>query len=235
MAALATHFEAREDPPQSIFYLRGHPNPRGYALPNTSTLRDRFEQGMSSQDFARGRVAPPDSAPALWSDGQAVTAHDFVYSWRRVVDPQTAAPLAFWLFLVLNGEAIQNGKLSPDQLGVRALDEFTLQVKLQIPPLSFLRLLPIPTLAAVPRRVIEAARQSGRESSWTDPDRIASSGAFVLGARKPYDKTTVVRNARYYEAGLVSLEAIEFVPIANGVTTANLYRAGEVHAMPGEL
>jgi hypothetical protein len=88
MAALATHYETNADQSQFTFYLRGHPNPRGIRLPNTDTLSREFEVGRIKEDFARGRSAPLDRIPARWSDGTVITAHDFVYSWRRVVDPQ---------------------------------------------------------------------------------------------------------------------------------------------------
>jgi oligopeptide transport system substrate-binding protein len=89
-------------------------------------------------------------------------------------------------------------------------------------------------LAAVPGWAIERAARQGAESAWTDPERIVTSGAFLLKQRSQYEQTVVVRNHGYYEAGLVRLEQIEFIPVADGVTTANLYRAGEIDAMPGE-
>jgi ABC-type oligopeptide transport system substrate-binding subunit len=234
MAALATHFEAVPGRSELTFYLRGHSQPRGEALPDTDNLRRQYQGGKLAQDFSRGRRAPPSSIPALWSDGCPVTAHDFVYSWRRIVDPVTAAPYASTLNAVSNAEAIQIGKLPPDSLGVKALDDFTLQIDVRPPVFNFLQLLAAPVMAAVPRRAIEAARQRGREPSWTDPERIVTSGAFTLKQRRPFDKIIVVKNSRYYEAGLVALEEIEFPTVSDGVTTANLYRAGEIDAMPGE-
>jgi ABC-type oligopeptide transport system substrate-binding subunit len=234
MAALATHVEVAPHPSQLTFYLRGHPQPRGQALPNTNTLHEEYRAGKLKQDFSRGCPAPPDTIPAFWSDGRPVTAHDFVYSWRRLVDPETAAPLAFLLNAVHNAQAIQSGQLPPDRLGVKALDDFTLIVEVQGLASLFLEMLPVPTLAAVPRWAVEAAKQRGRESSWTEPEHIVTNGGFLLRQRRPYEKIVVVRNPGYYEASLVALEEIEFVHSADGVTTANLYRADAVDAMPGE-
>ena len=81
-AALATHYHVDTGGTQYTFFLRGHSKPRGIRLPNTDSL---------PREFSRGRKAPPDRIPALWSDGAPITAHDFVYSWRRFVDPATAA------------------------------------------------------------------------------------------------------------------------------------------------
>jgi oligopeptide transport system substrate-binding protein len=234
MAALATHFEVSPPTSQLTFYLRGHADPRGEQLPNTDTLRAQYQAGKLKQDFSRARPAPTDSVRARWSDGHPITAHDFVYSWRRVVDPKTAAPYAYTLNSVHNAQAIQSGKLPPDKLGVSAPDDFTLRVEMQGPVSLLLQLLCVPALAAVPRWAIDTARQRGRESSWTEPHRIVTSGAFLLQKRSSYEKIVLARNPRYYESDLVALDEIEFVIVADGVTTANLYRAGAIDAMPGE-
>src|SRR3954453_19282701 len=118
-AALATHYEVDPGGIQYTFFLRGHPKPRGIRLPNTDSL---------PREFSRGRKAPPDRTPALWSDGAPITAHDFVYSWRRIVDPRTAAPLSFYLSSISNAEEIIKGAKPASALAVRALDDFTFQV-----------------------------------------------------------------------------------------------------------
>ena len=163
-----------------------------------------------------------------------MTAHDFVYAWRRLVNPPTAAPYAYKLNPILNAEEIQAGRASPGKLGVTAIDDFTLEIVLTGPLGLLWHVLPVPALAAVPRWTIEAAARQGRESAWTDPERIVTSGAFVLRRRWPYERMVLARNPAYYDGGLVELEEIEFIPVADGVTTANLYRAGGVDAMPGE-
>ena len=88
-AALATHYQSDPAQTEFTFYLRGHAQPAG----------SRLEGG------------PPRSAPAHWSDGRVITAHDFVYSWRRVVDPKTAAPWAYLHYCIRNAEEINAGRL----------------------------------------------------------------------------------------------------------------------------
>jgi oligopeptide transport system substrate-binding protein len=105
IAALATHYETNADRSQFTFYLRGHPSPHGARLPNTDTLREDYRAGKLAEDFVRDHAAPPDGVPAHWSDGTAITAHDIVYSWRRVADPATAAPYVSLLYFVKNAEA----------------------------------------------------------------------------------------------------------------------------------
>lgn len=111
MAGLATHYRINADGTQFTFYLRGHPRPEGTRLPNTDTLREEYAAGKLEDDFARGHAAPPDNVAARWSDGTIITAHDFVYSWRRAVDPRTAADNANLLYFIAHAEEINEGKV----------------------------------------------------------------------------------------------------------------------------
>jgi ABC-type oligopeptide transport system substrate-binding subunit len=210
-AALATHFETNSDDSRFTFFLRGHPNPRGIQMP-----------GGARTEVAR------------WTDGAPITAHDFVYSWRRVIDPATAAFFAYVLYYVQNGKDIQQGRKRVEQLGVRALDDFTFQVELDRPSPLFLKLAGSFALSAVPRQAIEAARRRGSESNWVQPGNIVSSGAFRLKEWRPYDRIVLERNPRYYDADLVSLDEVHFLSVADVSTIVELYEAGEVHTMPGE-
>jgi oligopeptide transport system substrate-binding protein len=232
MAALATHYEVNADQTQFTFYLRGHPKPRGIKLPDTDTLREQYKAGKLNEDFAHGHSAPPDSTPAVWSDGTMITAHDFVYSWRRAASPATASPNAYLFDYVKNGKNVIEEKLKPEELGVRALDDFTFQVELERSTSFFLKMLPNYVFLAVPRHVIQAARQRGLESSWTQPGHIVTSGAFMLRDWRPREKVVVVKNPKYYEADLVQLKEISFFPILDGMTNINLYKAGQIDAVP---
>jgi ABC-type oligopeptide transport system substrate-binding subunit len=222
MAALATHYDVDSSGTRYTFYLRGHANPRGVRLLNTDDL---------PQEFSRGRRAPLDSIPARWSDGALVTAHDFVASWRRFVDPATAAWAAYCMSPLRNADAIVRGLVPAAELGVGAVDDFTFQFDLVAPIPSFLKLLWQPCLAAVPQQALEAARRKGRESSWTDPDHYVSSGPFLLREWKPNDRVVLTRNPLYWEADSVTIEEIVFLPVSNGTTNVNLYKAGAMQSM----
>jgi oligopeptide transport system substrate-binding protein len=124
MGALATHYETSPEQDRFTFYLRGHPAPSGVRLPTGDSL---------PAEFTNGKKTAPDAIPVCWSDGRRLTAHDFVYSWRRLLDPKTAAPMAYQLYYVKNAEDINTGNRSPRDLGVRALDDFTFQVDLRSP------------------------------------------------------------------------------------------------------
>jgi len=213
MAALATHYEANADATRFTFYLRGHPHPRGMRFPNTDDL---------PAEFSRGHKAPPDSAPARWSDGGFITASDFVYSWRRVVEPRTASADAGYFYCIENAEAIHHGKLPPERLGVAAEDDFTFEVHLRAPTAHFLALQSQRVFFPVPRQAIEARADWGR----------VVSGAFQLHEWRHNEEVVLVRNPGYYEAEVVALEKIVFLPVKHDLL-ANLYRAGGVDATDG--
>ena len=213
MAGLATQFQVTSDGIRYTFFLRGHPEPRGERLPDTADL---------PREFSRGRIARFGKQPSRWSDGTLITAHDFVYSWRRAVEPATAAPFAYHLFCVGHAEEITAGKCESSKLSVRALDDFTFQVDLRAPAPSFPQLISNRIFCAVPRRAIKASGPS-----WTDPGRIISSGPFMLSERRPNEHIVLIRNRQYYEENIVALSELVFFIVIDGTANVNLYKTGD--------
>ena len=165
---------------------------------------------------------------AQWSDGHPVTAHDFVYSWTRVLDPKTAARYASQLYPILNAEEFNQGRIKdPLQLGVRALDDYALEVRLQQPTPYFLFLTSFMTLFPVPRWVVE--EQGVR---CTEPDHIVGNGAFVLAEHRTHDRMEFVRNPHYWNARSVHLDRVIVYAIDDNYTSANLYESGRVDWLP---
>jgi oligopeptide transport system substrate-binding protein len=205
-AGLATHYETNAKLTEFTFFLRGHPRPTGTEL----------------------RGAGGAHKAALWSDGRPVTAEDFVFSWRRLADPGSASAWASYAYPVVNGKEINEGKSPPETLGVRAEDDFTLRVWLKAPAAHFLKLATSYILAAVPRHAVH-----GNASSWTKASSMPSCGPFLLHEWKPYDRIVLRKNTRYYDAGRVLLDEIVFLPITDGATSVNLYKAGNADAMYG--
>ena len=161
---------------------------------------------------------------ALWSDGHPVTAQDFVYSWSRVLEPKTASRYASQLYPIVNAEEFNQGKIKDaGQLGVRALDEYTLQVRLREPVPYFMYLTSFFTLYPVPRWVVEM-----HGDHWTDPEFIAGNGPFRLVEHRTHDRIVLVRNPLYWNARGVRLDRIIAYPIDDNYTAANLYKSGEV-------
>ena len=210
-AGLATHYEINRDDTRVTFFLRGHPNPRGVCLP-----------GGTRTEAAR------------WTDGMRITAHDFVYSWRRLIDPSSAAPFAYVLYYVRNARHIQQGNKSAEQPAVRALDDLTLEVNLDRPAPLFLKLTGSIALACVPRQAVEAATRAGGAGRWVRPENMVSSGAFRLKEWRPYERLILERNPHYYEAKLVTLDEVHFLSVAQPSKIVDLYEADEVYSMPGE-
>jgi oligopeptide transport system substrate-binding protein len=219
VGALATHYQVSRDQTRFKFYLRGHASPSGTRLPGYADLPGRF---------TRGRKPTSVSQPALWSDGTGITAHDFVYSWRRFVEPATAAPFSYQLFCIKNAEEIYSGRCAPSELAVRALDTFTFDIELRSPTPFFLRLITQWLFAAVPQHVIEKAGPA-----WTEPRHIVTNGPFTLRAWRRHEALILAKNHRYYDRDLVALDALTFYSADDETTTVNLYKAGSVDATTG--
>ena len=156
---------------------------------------------------------------SVWATGEPITAEDFVYSWRRALDPATASEYAGQLYYVKNGEAYNTGKIKdPSLLGVRALDSHTLLVELQGPTPFFLDLCAVPVLAVVPRQAIE--RLGDR---WLMVRPFPASGAYLLDAWRLNDKIRLRKNPRYWDAANTHCDIIDLLPCGVAVTALNLY------------
>ena len=160
---------------------------------------------------------------ALWSNGEPVTAQDFVYAWHRLVDPKNAAPLGSSMgAYVLNGVAITQGKLPVTALGVRAIDAGTLEVKTP-GPLPFLPYLVANVqFSPVPRAVVE---KYGRD--WTKPGNLVGNGAFVLKEWQVNSKVVVEKNPKYWDAANVVLTRSTYLAVEDNNADLKLYQSGE--------
>ena len=165
---------------------------------------------------------------AVWSDGRPITANDFVYSWRRVLDPATASRYASHLYHIVNGQEFNEGKITdPSQVAVRALDDHTLEVRLNQPVPFFLYLTSFYTYFPVPRHVVE--EYGGR---WTKIEHIVGNGSFVLAEHRTRDRFVLVRSPKYWNAGKVRLERIIAYSVDDAQTSANMYKAGMIDWAP---
>jgi len=160
---------------------------------------------------------------ARWSNGEPVMAADFVYGWRRLVDPKNAAPLGSTMgAYVLNGVAITQGRMPVAALGVRAIDAGTLEVKTP-GPLPFLPyLLANVQFSPVPQAVVE---KYGRE--WTKPGNLVGNGAFVLKEWLVNSKVVEEKNPKYWDAANVVLTRVTWLPVEDTNADLKLYQSGE--------
>lgn len=162
---------------------------------------------------------------AKWSNGEPITAHDFVYSWTKLVTPETAAPNAYLLDSVVNGYEVRTGAKAPEELGITALSDKELQVELVDPLPSFLTLISIAWLAPQNEAYVESLGESYALSA----ENGLYSGPFVLTNWNQGDETwTLEPNKEYYAADEVQLDKIDFQTIKEEQTGINLYTTGEL-------
>jgi oligopeptide transport system substrate-binding protein len=158
-----------------------------------------------------------------WSDGARLRAQDFVYSWNRLLSPATAAAYAYLLFDIENAEAFNQGKVKDfHQVGVKALDDLTLQVKLN-QPVSHWHY--IPTFwVTFPLRE-DVVKKYG--SKWESPGKMVTLGPYLLSSRELESKIEMKKNPTYYgEAG--NVDRVVGQIIQDDSTALNLYESGRL-------
>ena len=159
---------------------------------------------------------------ALWSNGDPVTANDFAASWKRALQPETASDYASQLYFIKNGQAYNEGTLKDfSQVGVRVVDDFTLEVTLTNPTPFFLDLCAFPTLYPVH---MQSVQKYGDD--WIKPGKLVCNGPFTLEAWRINDRIRLVKNPRYWDAAHVSLRTVDVLPTGNANTALNFYIMG---------
>ena len=159
----------------------------------------------------------------FWSDGTPVVAEDFVYSYRRLTDPESASPMAGDALLLKNARAILRSELPTAALGVVATDERTVEITLENPASYFPYLLATPAYRPVPRHVIEVHGQK-----WTSVDNMVSNGPYALADQVPAQSMSLVRNEQYYASAETSIDKVVHHFIADEAAAFTRYRAGEL-------
>ncbi|WP_320713037.1 ABC transporter substrate-binding protein [Enterobacter cloacae] len=160
-----------------------------------------------------------------WSDGTAITAEDIIWSWQRLVDPKTASPYASYpgSMLIVNGNEIAEGKKAPDTLGVKAINDTTLEVTLSQPNAAFLAMLAHPSLVPIDKVLV------GRfGDKWTKPEHIVSSGAYKLSSWVVNERIVAERNPRYWDNAHTVINKVTYLPITSEAADVNRYKAGEI-------
>ncbi|XOZ34860.1 peptide ABC transporter substrate-binding protein [Halomonadaceae bacterium KBTZ08] len=162
---------------------------------------------------------------AKWSDGNPVTAHDFVYAWRRAVDPAVGSPYAWYMGLMglKNGQAIIDKEKDKSELGVKAVDDHTLQVQLDEPKPYFPQMVTHATTFPSPKWVIEE-----HGDDWTRPGNLVGNGAFVLTEHVINERLVRERNELYWDNESNMLDKVEALVINNENQALNRYDAGEI-------
>ncbi len=160
---------------------------------------------------------------AKWSNGDPVTAGDFQFTFRRLMDPKTAAGYASMLFIIKNAEDIAGGKKPVDQLGVEAVDDHTLKVTLNAPAPYFLELLTHQTGFPMNQKSVEA-----NGDKFTTPGKMVTNGAYMLESFTPNDKIVMKKNPYYYEADQVKIDTVNWIPFEDRASCMRRFEAKEV-------
>lgn len=189
--------------------------PDGRIVPGAAVHWDISRDGLTYTFFLH-----PEGR---WSNGEAVTAEDFVWSWRRVVDPATGASYGRMLAPVVNAEAIFAGELPPEDLGITALNESTIQIELSDPTPYFLGLLAHPTTYPVYRPAVEEHARSH-----VRPGNLISNGAYRLTDWQIRSRVELERNEHYRGADEVIIERVVFYPFEDENTEFNRFRVGDL-------
>ena len=158
-----------------------------------------------------------------WSDGTPVTAHDFEFAFKRILDPATAASYAYLLHIIEGAESFNGGDGSADTVAVRAIDAQTLEVTLASPAPYFIAQTTHPTAYPVPRHTVEAFG-----ADWSRPENIVVNGAFKVSEWRIGEVLIALKNPGFYDADNVFLDQVNFYPIEEPTTELNLYREGQL-------
>ncbi|MFT4726037.1 MAG: oligopeptide transport system substrate-binding protein [Granulosicoccus sp.] len=206
----------------------------------SEVVRDLFE-GLMSQD-SEGNLIPGVATSydvnddntvytfklrdnAKWSNGEAVTANDFVYGWQRAVDPDLASPYQWFMELMSidNAAEIIKGDKTKEELGVKAIDDLTFEVTLTVPLPYFPQMTTHPTTFPTPRAVIEE-----HGAQWTKPGNIVSNGAYVLTEHLPNERSTRERNPLYWDNENTTIDKTIALVINDENVALTRFLAGEL-------
>jgi len=168
---------------------------------------------------------------AKWSNGDPLTAQDFVWSWRRALMPALGNHYAYSLYVVENAEAFHKGGVENfGQVGAEALDDKTLRVTLHSPTPYFLQLLDHHSFYPVhPETIEKHGAIDDRGTRWTRPDNFVGNGPFTIKEWSPNRVFKVEKNPHYWDAERVALQEIHFYPVQQSTTEERMFRAGQLH------
>jgi oligopeptide transport system substrate-binding protein len=217
-------------------------------VPESHVIRDLLE-GLVNQD-ANGKTIPGVAESwtttdnktftfnlrkdAKWSNGDPVTAHDFVYSFQRAVDPNTASPYSWYLEMTTmqNASDIIAGKKDKSTLGVKAVDDYTFEVSLESAVPYFVMMMGHTTVKPVHKATVEKFGDK-----WTKPENFVGNGAFVVNKWVVNERIELVPNTQYWDNAKTVLTKVTFLPIENQVAEMNRFLSGEIdmtYELPNE-
>lgn len=192
-------------------------SPEGEIIPALATRWEQSADGKVYTFHLRDNIT--------WSNGEPITAGDFVYSFRRVINPKTAAPYAWYYGTahIKNATAISEGKVPVEELGVSAPDDKTFQITLDKPVPYLLKMLVHESTYPVYQPAIEA-----HGDTWTRPEHIVTSSAYKLKEWTLNERIVLERNPNYWNNAKTIINQVKYLPIVDMTAEYNRYRTGEI-------
>ena len=168
---------------------------------------------------------------AKWSNGESMTASDYVWSWNRALHPDTGSLYAYMLYPIVNSEAYSKREITDfSEVGVKALDDLTLQVTLNAPTPYFLQLMDhYSTFAVHPETLLKHGKMTDRYTPWTRVGNMVSNGAFTLEEWSLNRRIIIEKSEHYWDKDNVSLNGVYFYPTENVVSEERMFRAEQLH------
>lgn len=179
------------------------------------------ESFTNSPDFTRFTFKIRKDAK--WSNGDPVTAHDFVYAIKRNLDPKTASEYAYQLYYIKGGEEYNTGKGKAEDVGVKALDDYTIQFDLKSPTPFFRELTFFPTLFPLHQKTVE-----GNPAWAAEAKTIVGNGPFVMDTWEHKSKIVFTKNPNYWDKDNVKLDRIEIAMIDDNNTAFSMFENGDI-------
>lgn len=232
---------------ESVYY-RGNGNEpetldvhKSTGVPEAEIQRDLFE-GLTTSDakgqFQAGAAEKWDVSPdgktytfylrkdGKWSNGEPVTAHDFLFAFQRLLNPATASEYAMMLWPVVGAEAYSKGESKdPNTLGIKVMDDYTLQLTLSTPAPYFLEMLSHHSTYPVSKKVLEK-----EGDQWTHAGKLVGNGPYMLQEWQPQAHIKIVKNPHYRRTKDIKIDSVYYLPTEDLNAELKRYRAGELQS-----
>jgi oligopeptide transport system substrate-binding protein len=216
-------------------------------VPGVRILNALF-QGLAAYPFETGGKPRPGAAErwevspdgtrwtfflrpdGRWSNGDLVKASDFIFAWKRALTPSLRCDYVDWFFMIEGAEAFHRGEIPFEKVGLRAIDDLTLEIQLKAPTANVLEMLMWNPFLPVHEASVRAAGDPGAPNTgWTRPGKLVGNGPFQLVEWSPHVRIRVERNPHYWNAAEVKLNGIQFFPIDDERTSARAFESGLAH------
>ncbi len=204
----------------------------GLVMPSPTSADPAPGFALRWEKFERGQRWVFHLNPeAKWSNGDAMTAHDVVWSWQRILMPALGSQYQHMLYPVLNAEAFYKQEIDDfSEVGVKALDDHTLEIRLEFPAEWFLQtLIHYSTWPVHKGTILKFGAMDERDTLWTREENFVCNGAFRLKKWRVNDRIVVDRNPHYWDAKTVQLNEVHYYPVENESSEEFMFRAGQLH------